>query len=161
VGDVCSELDDDAIAIQALHAKSLKLLPELKVRRLEHILANESCEGNHWLALYESVRHGFLKRPRGIVKSNQFFDALLKANVTFYQTKLPPYALLVHSGGAPPWVVGGWMKDRSTPGGIRPPAVGADVEKLASPASRSSSDILRALLGRLAKQSSGTAEPYS
>jgi hypothetical protein len=43
------------------------------------------------------------------VKSNSLFADLLARGVTFYRSKLPNYASIVHPGGAPEWVVRKWM----------------------------------------------------
>ena len=59
---MCSEFDDDAIAIEALHAGSLGLLSGLDVSRIERALTREACEGSHWLVLYEGVRQGFFRK---------------------------------------------------------------------------------------------------
>lgn len=43
------------------------------------------------------------------VTGNPLFSDLLKHRVTFYRTRLPSYASVVHPGGAPEWVVRKWM----------------------------------------------------
>jgi CRISPR associated protein Cas1 len=70
------------------------------------------------LIAYESVRHGFLTVCTSAVKNNALFSDLLKNNVTFYKTLLPPYAAVIHLGGAPTWVVRQWLAflKRSTTG---------------------------------------------
>jgi hypothetical protein len=162
LGVVASEFDDDAIAIEVLHAHSVGLLPNLNVRRIERALAKEACEGAHWLAMYEGVRQGFLKNVAPVVQSDKFFAALLAAKVSFYRTQLPPYALLIHPGGAPDGVVRVWIKGGAQARKTRPAAMGADVAKLSKPAQLSGDDIVRSLLERLAKRGTqGTSEPYS
>jgi hypothetical protein len=41
--------------------------------------------------------------------------ALLSAKVSFYRMQLPAYAMLVHPGGAPGWVVNAWVRRVSRP----------------------------------------------
>lgn len=107
-GASLSHLDDDAIALLALHASALNLLPGFKKQEIEKTLLNESCDGSHWLALYESVSQGYLPNLLPTVKANPFMGALLAANVRFYRTTLPVYSMVIHPGGAPPWVVAAW-----------------------------------------------------
>jgi hypothetical protein len=107
---VLSSLDDDCIALQALHMEKEGLLPKgFNKKRLIRALKDADLDRDHWLIAYESVRHGFLKVCMPAVKSSPFFSNLLKHRVTFYRTTLPSYASVIHPGGAPEWVVRKWM----------------------------------------------------
>jgi len=103
-------VEDDAVTIQALHANALGLLPAFDVRKVLRALGGESCDGEHWLAIYEGVRLGYLPGLSQRVQANALMGALLSAKVLFYRTQLRPYAMLLHPGGAPPWMVDGWVK---------------------------------------------------
>ena len=59
---------------------------------------------------YEAFRQGFLTDSGAAVKANPLFSDLFDANVTFYRSKLPRYASIIHPGGAPEWVVSSWIK---------------------------------------------------
>jgi hypothetical protein len=108
---ILSTFEDDCIGIQALHAYKLGLLPKgFSTAKLARLLKNVDLEGEHWLLGYESFRQGFLPDSGPKVKGNPLFRALLKSKVTFYRTKLPVYASIVHPGGAPEWVVQSWIR---------------------------------------------------
>jgi hypothetical protein len=105
-----SVFDDDCIALQALHMEQKGLLPKgFNKRKLSKALKNADLDREHWLIAYESVRHGFLTVCASAVKNNPLFSDLLRNNVTFYKTSLPPYAAVIHVGGAPSWVVRQWL----------------------------------------------------
>lgn len=104
-----SSMEDDVIAIQSLHANSLGLLPAFSTKSIERFLGRASPDGSHWLALYESVRHGFLPALHHVVTANRLLSDLLAKQVTFYRPVLRPYSLIVHSGGAPDWIVRKWI----------------------------------------------------
>jgi hypothetical protein len=109
VGKNLSRVEDNAVAIQALHANALGLAPGFTVKTIESDLKSESCDGPHWLLLYEAVRQGFIPSLTGIVASNALFADLLAKGVAFYRSQLPQYATLVHPGGAPEWVLSAWI----------------------------------------------------
>lgn len=110
VGLRLRKLEDDAVAIQALHASALGLLPGFDDHRIKRALKVESCDGEHWMVLYASVRQGFLPSVSPIVQRNPLMGQMLSAGVTFYRRHLPTYAMLVHPGGAPQWVVDAWIR---------------------------------------------------
>lgn len=110
-GNVLASIDDDCVAIQALHMKSLSLIPRgFDKRRIARLVKEAGLDREHWLLAYEAVRHGFITTSASAVKSNKLFSELLARKVTFYRTQLPEYALVIHPGGAPEWVVRGWVK---------------------------------------------------
>ena len=107
---VLSTMDDDLVTIQALHMKSLRLLPRgFDKRHVAAAVKNASLDREHWFLAYESLRQGFLTTSRAAVAANSLFSELLNNNVTFYRTQLPRYALVVQPGGAPEWVVRQWV----------------------------------------------------
>lgn len=109
-GKVLSGFDDDCIALQALHMEQTGLLAKgFNKIRISNALKNADLDREHWLIAYESVRHGFLTVCEAAVKSNPFFSELLKYKVTFYRKSLPPYASIIHPGGAPDWMVRQWL----------------------------------------------------
>jgi hypothetical protein len=109
-GQVLSGFDDDCIALQALHMGRVGLLPKgFSDKHIARALKNADLDREHWLLAYEAVRHNFLTVSAPAVKGNSLFSELLKQKVTFYQTKLPAYASVVHHGGAPDWIVRKWL----------------------------------------------------
>jgi hypothetical protein len=109
--EVLSQFDDDRIAVQALHMRSKGLLKKgFTIRNITAALRNADLDREHWLLAYESVRHGFLKTCEAMVKANLLFRQLLARKVTFYRPTLPAYALVIHQGGAPEWVLKEWLK---------------------------------------------------
>jgi hypothetical protein len=108
-GKNLSRLEDDAVAIQALHASSIGLAPGFNAKPIGAALKSESCDGNHWLLLYECVRHNFIPALTSVVTANSLLSDMLAKGVTFYRTRLPRYATLVHPGGTPDWVVRAWL----------------------------------------------------
>ena len=159
-GRILSVFDDDCTALQALHMDCIGLLPKgFHKKHISKVLKNADLDREHWLLAYESVRQGFLGVCRRIVQRNPFFNALLARDVTFYRTALPPYATVIHVGGAPEWVVRQWLglatgvepseKVRGEPkvlGFIR-----EDVARL-SPQPTSVDDLTAQLIGILAPQ---------
>lgn len=109
-GQVLSGFDDDCIALHALHMNREDLLPKgFSNKHISNALKNADPDREHWLLVYETVRHNFLTVSAAAVKSNAFFSDLLKRKVTFYRTSLPAYASVVHHGGAPDWIVRKWL----------------------------------------------------
>ena len=109
-----SVLDDDCTAIQALHMNSIGLLPSgFTTAPIEKALKNFDLDRDHWLLGYESVRLGLLTTCVSAVESNPLFSDLLARKIAFYRTKLPLYSMVIHPGGAPDWVVKGWVRETS------------------------------------------------
>jgi hypothetical protein len=109
-GKVLSDFDDDCVALQALNMESSGLLPAgFDNRRISKALKDADLDREHWLVAYEAVRQGFLQASAQAVNKHPFFSELLKRKVTFYRTSLPPYASIIHPGGAPEWMVQKWM----------------------------------------------------
>ena len=106
-----SRIDDDLVALQALHMKSLSLLPRgFDKRPIVSLLKDASLDRERWFLAYESVRQGFLTTSRTAIATNSLFSELLTHKVTFYRTKLPRYASVIQPGGAPEWVVRQWVE---------------------------------------------------
>lgn len=110
VGRELGETEDDVVLLEALHAHAVQLLPGLNVAKVEKRLALEACNGEHWLALYEAVRHGWAPRAAAIVQGDAFLGDMLKADVSFYDLNVRPYAMVIAPGGAPQWIVDGWLR---------------------------------------------------
>jgi len=109
-GKVLSDFDDDCVALQALHMHSTGLLPAgFNNKRISKALKDADLDREHWLVAYEAVRHGFLQASAPAVNKHPVFSEFLKHKVTFYRTSLPPYASIIHPGGAPEWMVQKWM----------------------------------------------------
>jgi hypothetical protein len=105
---VLSNSDDDCVIIQALHLNSAGLLPVgFELKPIQKIVGAAEFDREHWLLCYEATRKGFISPPASM-KKNPLFSALLKDNVSFYRDTLPPYAMVVHPGGAPDWLVQSW-----------------------------------------------------
>jgi hypothetical protein len=85
------------------------LLNGFSTAHISKVLKNADVDRQHWLIVYEAVRQGFLKDSEHSVTNNRLFSDLMAHRVTFYRTKLPTYASVVHPGGAPDWVVRKWM----------------------------------------------------
>jgi hypothetical protein len=115
-GQVLSGFDDDSIVIESLDMKARGLLPHgFSLQRVSKILKDADLDRDHWLLIYESVRRGFLPDCVAAVKNNPLFSQLLATRVTFYRTRLPEYALVIHPGGAPEWVVKKWLQKPGPP----------------------------------------------
>jgi hypothetical protein len=109
-GRILSGCDDDCVALQALHCHSQGLIPKgFTTTQIERLLKNVGLDGDHWLLAYEALRQGFLTASSAAVQSNPLFRDFLQRGVTFYRTKLPAYASVVHPGGAPQWTISLWL----------------------------------------------------
>lgn len=107
---VLASCDDDCVVIQALDAHSRGLMPKgFSLKRIDAFLSSATLDGEHWLSAYESVRQGFRNVCEASVKANPLFADLLARKIAFYRTKLPAYASVVQTGGAPEWVVTRWI----------------------------------------------------
>jgi hypothetical protein len=114
IGKLLSACDDDCIAIQALDLDRAGLIPSgFTTTALAKQAGNADLDGPHWLLGYEAARHSFLTTSVVNVKAHPLFASLLRKKVTFLRRKLPPYSSLIHSGGAPNWLVRQWY-DRAS-----------------------------------------------
>jgi hypothetical protein len=153
-GKNLSRVEDDAVAIQALHANSLGLAPAFSTKAITADLRTASCDGDHWLLLYESVRQGFIPALAPVVAANALFADMLAKGVSFYRSALPAYATLVHPGGAPEWVIRAWLdaKSRATAIGVAEQLVtkmiDTDLESL-DREDKTVSELAQALIDRL------------
>lgn len=163
---ILGQSEDDSVGLLALHANEAGLLPGFSTSAVAKTLRGASCDGEHWLLLYESVQQNFLPSLRPIVTGNALFADLLAKGVSFYRKALPKYALLVHPGGAPEWVVVAWLKAATAAAAAE--AVPADpvVQMLTEDVDqvqtvgRTFSDILRDLLDGLTDHPTAGLEPY-
>ena len=168
-GKLLSIFEDDCIALQALYMHSMGLLPQgFKTQQISTMLKSSDLDREHSLIAYESTRQGFLKDAAAAVKANPLFSDLLARKVTFYRTRLPVHALVLHPGGAPPWTVARWLDaarhpERPTKPDEKLPAdsvfklVSKDVPKL-EPAPESPDDAVAGLMNLL---EGFRVEPYS
>lgn len=176
---VLSEVHEDCVTIQSLHAHELGLLPKgFSTRAAIAELRQASPEGCHWLALYEAVRQNFLPSLAQEVQKEPLFAHMLAKGVSFYRQQVPAYATIIQQGGAPQWVVRAWLEaagvagasERQT-GATRPvPSRGhasdlirQDAAQVAA-ASRSVADAVLRLLAKLQPEPSEPepeSEPYS
>jgi len=81
-----SQVDDDLVALTALHLQSEGLMPDLVTNLWGTYAAKEHLYSEHWLLAYEGVRKGWLKPVDGInyIDTDLFFSILQKHDVTFY-----------------------------------------------------------------------------
>lgn len=109
-GRVLSAFEDDCVIIQSLDMHAQGLLPKgFSTHKISRDVRNSSLDDAHWLVTYESHRHGFLSDSASLVVGNPLFSDLLAKRVTFYRRKMPAYAMIIHPGGAPLWVVREWL----------------------------------------------------
>ena len=165
-GRSLARLEDDAVALLALHANALSLTPGFSSTPLARLLKTATCEGRHWLLLYEAVRKSYLPALKPLVSSDGLFGDMLAKNVSFYRDKLPAYAPLVHPGGAPAWVIGAWIKAAAKPEAPAPP-IKQPVPNMISRdlmgfdlSAKSSADAVRELLDLFIGHPIVTGEPY-
>ncbi len=158
-GRALSRLTEDPLVVQALHAHRLNLLPAFSVAAIERALKDEHCDGPHWLLLYEGTRQGHFSPVARAVRSNALMSGLLAASVAFYREQMPSYAMLLHPGGAPDWVVRAWMegiaKEQAPPA---PQSLGDDLTELAT--DETLMDLVRKLLDKASKRIRASPEPY-
>jgi hypothetical protein len=171
-GIVLSNSEDDCITIQSLHMHSLGLLPGLDRKKIAKFLKKADLDGEHWLAIYETLRQGFLTDNASAVAANSLFADLLAKKVTFYRKKLPQYASVVHPGGAPEWAVRLWIKDvrsartKKQKGNLTPPILKLmthDVSRLSSRSGSSDqivTDLLDILTPRQFSAAVAATAPY-
>jgi hypothetical protein len=104
IGRRLAEFRDDVVAIQALHMETEGLFAGgFSTTRVARELSRSDPDGEHWLAAYEFVRQGH--GTNTAVSRHPVFSVMLKRKVSFYRASLPPYASLLHPGGAPQWAV--------------------------------------------------------
>jgi hypothetical protein len=136
-------------------------LPSLKRSQIENALQGEDCDGDHWLLLYEGARQGYLSNSfKAMVSKNLLMGQLLSSKVAFYRTQMPAYAMLLHPGGAPEWVIKAWVKGGSPPTATppMPEEIAADLAKLATRA-KTPMDLVRDLLDKFSEPLAAH-EPY-
>lgn len=103
-GKIVSRIDDDVVAILAMHLDSLGLLDGWSNSRWAKLVVEDAVWGPHWLAIYEGVLRGWLPDPSGFVASDPHFGALLREDVHFYLDDVPHWTTVVHESGAPRWL---------------------------------------------------------
>ena len=92
---------DDIVALLALHARSLALMPAtLGVSGWEQHLVADELMGSRWLLAYEAMIKGWLPSANGTdhIAASPLFSAMRTGGVSFYDTS--------SAGGPPSTVVG-------------------------------------------------------
>ena len=119
-GKVLSSCDDDCVGLQALHLHSSGLLQKgFNTKPMARLLKASHLDREHWLLAYESLRQGFLAGHEQEVKKHPLFLEMLAKRVTFYRTNLPPYAVVIHPGGAPSWLTQRWISNVKQPSEVK------------------------------------------
>jgi len=99
--DEISRMDDNFVALTALHAQSLGLF-EAGTLNLDHWEAQIDDDkvlfGPHWLLAYEACRRGWLSTATKRISGDGFFKELSKAGVHFYDTD-PQHAPFTGAAG--------------------------------------------------------------
>ena len=95
--DAIGSLDDDLVALAALHLRSEGLLPTLDTSLWEPYIGAEHLYSEHWLLAYEALQKDWL-RPTGgdYILNDPFFRILRAHDVSFYEvaaTGQPPVSL--------------------------------------------------------------------
>jgi hypothetical protein len=84
---VIDVMEDDIVALLALHANAKGLFPQgaLTATAWSALVAQPNVlESEHWLLAYEANQKGWLSTPA--VKKHQAFGSMAKANVSFYNS---------------------------------------------------------------------------
>jgi hypothetical protein len=162
-----SRLSDDSVAVEALHADSAGLVSGFQPKNIGQDLKGASCDGEHWLLLYEAVRHGFIPSLKSTVVGHALFNDMLLKGVSFYRLRLPPYAILLHPGGAPEWLALEWIRaatGKPKTEGLAEQHVarmiGDDLAALDT-TGKAPDDLIRALIDRLTEHKVEQLEPYA
>jgi hypothetical protein len=92
-----TQMDDNFVALSALHASSIGVLPAgaVDTARWEvQIDYDEVLTGPNWLLAYESAHQGWLEAASARVEKDEFFSVLADADVAFYDTNpsLTPFS---------------------------------------------------------------------
>jgi len=143
-GKILSSVEDDCIALQALHMGAISLLPKgFAISQISKLIKQSDLDREHWLLCYESLRQGFLNDAKTMVASNSLFNDFLQKKVSFYRTTLPSYAGVIHPGGAPNWLLRLWIEKLQIDLGLAQPGTGRDTSKSAVIPSAIENDIRR------------------
>src|SRR5262249_29151006 len=92
---------------------------------------------------------GYMPSLGSITGADSLFNDMLAKQVRFYRTTLPPYATVVHPGGAPDWLIKNWLTQPA--GGAPVPNVIALIKAdlpTVEPEGKSTDDLVRSLLDR-------------
>lgn len=108
VGRAVSRMDDDIVALVALHAQSLGHLPGLDTGRWLPHMSRTGLYEEHWLLAYEALHHGWLPSTtsRDYTRGDSLFGALRRNNVCFYDATARLTAPAITKSGALPGHVG-------------------------------------------------------
>ncbi len=80
-------MDDDLVALTALHLESEGLLPTLDTDLWSSYMSAEHLYSEHWLLAYEAIHKGWLQAAGGgdYVQVDRFFRILRSHDVSFYE----------------------------------------------------------------------------
>jgi hypothetical protein len=92
------------LAIICMHALHEGLLNGFAIKFWQEKVKSDELYGPDWIAIYEGVRHGWLKDPNNIVQNDSQFGHLLTEDVEFYVSNLPLFRLFLNPIGPPKWV---------------------------------------------------------
>lgn len=88
---VLGSVDDDVVALLALHARESGLLPELNVDMWMQYMTRSELRGEHWLLAYEANVKGWLPPVGGVdhVAADPAFGWMKAGAVSFYDAGAP------------------------------------------------------------------------
>lgn len=91
VGAQVSKIDDDVVALLALHARQAGLLDGVDVTLWSSFMVEEQLRGEHWLLAYEATTKRWLPSKNGTdyVGSDACFRWMRDNGVSFYDTATP------------------------------------------------------------------------
>jgi hypothetical protein len=89
-------IEDDFVAILALHAAQAGLSPQLNLATWLQSVNEDELYGRHWLLAYEVVAAGFFPQQ---TYSDQCFNAMLTNNVRFFHPPNPAVAIELSTPG--------------------------------------------------------------
>ena len=85
-----SSLEDDVVALLALHARSLKLLPDLDIGQWLNWMNVDELRGEHWLLAYEACEKGWLCSPSAgdYIDRDPHFGWMRRERISFYNENI-------------------------------------------------------------------------
>jgi len=85
-------MDDDIVAMVALHLREMGLFPDVPMARWRNLMKAANLYTEHWLLAYEAFEQGWLTTHRDYIAADPVFSVLRKHGVRFYDAgrTLPP-----------------------------------------------------------------------
>jgi reverse transcriptase-like protein len=86
IAQVISAVDDDLVALTALHLEDVGLITGLNKAFWQQFMSKDHLYSNHWLLAYEASVKGWLAPPKGrdFTAVDDFFKILRTHDVSFY-----------------------------------------------------------------------------